>query len=1592
MTNNFYIDDNGKKKQLNNVQHGVRREQVDEKFHNLFDAYDINQDGTLEQGELQEITKSVSLFAGSDNTLDRAENKNAASLFANKFNIKDADLMGFVKSVSDASEDIVSSETTKGADGGDVITTTYKNGLIETIYYYPDGEFKLKTQKLDSSTETAKYCYTDNGKDYKECSSEELEQMINNGYKKFRAAEQRSDSSRITFIEGYRNDFLQAHDVIALPGDKKEIHIDNTEISDRAKYEAAIRDFVLTHFVETHKMTQEALDTMGILDDIGAAINAGAGELLNACKNIYNKHFGDGTEEDYQNFYELVKKFEPNYNQSLRTESNLELMREHPVGYFTGESANIDTEQGLKFMQTTEQYQNAQILKSRLDILKNAMSEISMYESEQNAITHAPAQTEGLNPASHILKANNLLLQYFDNDQVAVDMMLNGTYSNAQSTIKAINDIKEETEKLYQNVLGDKTFEEIKADYQEQYKAIYNTDFVPDELTDKVMAAKMTGGMAKLALITIISILVTKSPIMTEIMGATAGSAEATGAAAKMISTLTKRYGTQAVLQGIKFARTSGTLTLDVGSTLLNQLTSERGYNGEEFWESAKSSAKYIYFGTYIGAPLAQAVSRQLGKIGAASRLFEGGAKSMNGAVRTTSITGEKLVQNFMKGGNKVFTTGGAFLTEVGAFTGLEIATEGIDPLTAGEEQVEMLGKLKIMNHFLEYMLGGKVYAGMSKAKMDAAIEQSGVKNWTITEIKNPNKTVYEVRVAEGLPPIRLEDANQVATVMLERVGSVYANETRNAGTKTDNAGDKADVTAAPKGLNTEGDAFIEKAKTENPAEVVEGKVRKAWQESGLTEEVPEEHVDLFNLDPYAGLKEPAPEVNGEVTHLILTGKLKESLTQHYERLDGVFKDIAQKRSSDFKKAAEECGSDKQAFAQRVVEILAEEMGMQDCKPNIKLTEMNDADGMANWQTGTIEINKNTYSAKRLVEIISHEYVHMLQYRDIIAQYGEKGLRELIMADKSIPKNEKETRINDVLNSEYTQKLLENREQLKHAETGSLNEYRMRIYKDEFANNIGTEDMPRYTNQVLEVEAYHLGSHALGENTELDGITVGESAPNDKLLRAARQKLKERLKNGETVPEKISDTAKTAEKPEYTVNEDGTVTRLGQVSRKNLPAGRTGSDAENTLSQTNGGDNITVTTNHLRENLQKTLAKNAENLNTEDKELFDMLIDDIVKDIEDGYSLQEAFSLHYKDLTEYMDIFDCIEIFTAEIPSDKRYSACVNLYNEFLLTEKGITIKELSEDAKVRTITSLRMICADSNHSMYFGGETGRKLAVMQDQREAFNNYGELKISDSKWKEHIAALIQSQPLLMEYMACKAGLKPIEYKHPQELFTALKAKYQQGELFGLTADGQDTMIDTFFARERFDDPITEYTNNIGGGFKLVHELANAFSKKAEEPDGISEDFLAFCKNSKKVNDYIKFIESQKLLLVEKIQQNCEEKGSNYNDEKIHKAINKVFNNIDHVLYRAIERKSNIVDSGTYDDSKKYNDSENVKSIVDRLAEIIASELINAKGNVNNIKITKALSLGNGCKLTKENDICYQTLEYEINNWDYISWYY
>lgn len=598
---------NGKKQQLNDAKHGVRKEQVDSKFHNLFDIYDENGDGTLETNELEGIFKGIKKFAGADKILNSSENIQAKSIFAQQTNIEDADFQGFVQSISTASEDIVSTSEKPTPDGGKEITTEYKDGSVETISYYPDGSYKFK--KFDHKyTQTTSY-YTTADEPDKQISPKDLEVRIRNAYNK--KVQEIKNANRPSDIENrraiylsipdykqFREEYKLAHNICMHSSTNKyERH--DLELSDRAKFDVEVRKFLIEHYVETHQGAKEALDTMGILDDIGAAINAGAGELWNSIVNVYNKWFGDGTQEDYQNFYELVNKFNPHYDKSLIAKSDLEFMTNHPDAFFGSFETDMvqntghqfDLEKTVQFQNLTQQYQTATIYKQRIDLLKKALSEVNMYWAEQTAMTNNPVQSEGLNPYTHIVSANNYLLAFFGNDQEAADMVLNGTIGNPDATMAKIKELLQDAQGALDDALLKRTttlesdatgsmtmniatqgmeqysYEELQAKYQSEYKEMYGVDFVPDELTEKVMGAKATGGMVKLAAITIISIIITRSPIMAEITGA-AGGAAIEGASANLIRTLVTKYGQTAVQQGIKFAMTTGTLATDVGFQL----------------------------------------------------------------------------------------------------------------------------------------------------------------------------------------------------------------------------------------------------------------------------------------------------------------------------------------------------------------------------------------------------------------------------------------------------------------------------------------------------------------------------------------------------------------------------------------------------------------------------------------------------------------------------------------------------------------------------------------------------------------------------------------------------------------------------------------------------------------------------------------------------------------------------------------------------------------------------------------------------------------------------------------------------------------
>lgn len=605
--------------------------------------------------------------------------------------------------------------------------------------------------------------------------------------------------------------------------------------------------------------------------------------------------------------------------------------------------------------------------------------------------------------------------------------------------------------------------------------------------------------------------------------------------------------------------------TWDASKNYINLKTKDIQYSGEDAvkeWQAYKEgNVESGKFGAFAGLLNSTVVGKV---VNGTMKLFEKPvAKAVQGVAKTLekgeAVTGTEVMKTFIakQAPGMVAKTAGA-VAEVAGFTMYETANEITKKLLKTDangqrhlpkdlteegltqyllkkipeelwKQTKGIGEIKAISKLIFMHKGAIVERermmneNLSKCEM--------LSNVKVQKAEVNGREVYEVTMPNGNRKVAHTPEEIVAYCNNLMLMDMAANSKTTATEANPNA---------PKGMNVEEDALLEKATKENPAEVVTEKVKKQWQQADLKKEATEEKVDLFNPDTKAGLNEPAPEVKDEVTSLIFTGKLKDSLTQHYNELGNVFKDIAKNRSADFKNLAKKCGSDKEAFCEGVISILSEEIGMKGFEPKIEMKNLTgEADGQADWTKGTIYINSTENNVKKLVGLISHEYVHMLQYRDILAQYGEKGLREVIMNDNNIPQEKKESQLSEILKSSYTKKLLDNYDNLKHSPENSLNEYITRIYKDEFSNGIDpNKDMKGYTNQGIEREAYHLGSGKLGNNTtQLEGLTLEKEESMKDVLARMRAK----LKTGQTSQD-IKDNTSPKKAKNIVVNEDGSIT------------------------------------------------------------------------------------------------------------------------------------------------------------------------------------------------------------------------------------------------------------------------------------------------------------------------------------------------------------------------------------------------------------------------------------------------------------------
>ena len=601
--------------------------------------------------------------------------------------------------------------------------------------------------------------------------------------------------------------------------------------------------------------------------------------------------------------------------------------------------------------------------------------------------------------------------------------------------------------------------------------------------------------------------------------------------------------------------------TWDASKNYINLKTKDIQYSGEDAvkeWQAYKEgNVESAKFGAFAGLLNSTVVGKV---VNGTMKLFEKPvAKAVQGVAKTLekgeAVTGTEVMKTFIakQAPGMVAKTAGT-VAEVAGFTMYETANEITKELLKTDANGQRhlpkdLTEEGLTNYLWKHLKGQAANLGEIKAisklifmHKGAIVERERMMNENLSKCEMLSNVKVQKAEVNGreIYEVTMPNGNRKVAHTPEEIVA-YCNNLMLMDMAMNSKTTAAEANLnAPKGMNVEEDALLEKATKENPAEVVTEKVKKQWQQADLKKEATEEKVDLFNPNTKAGLNEPAPEVKDEVTSLIFTGKLKDSLTQHYNELGNVFKDIAKNRSADFKKLVKECGSDKEAFCKGVISILSEEIGMKGFEPKIEMKNLTgEADGQADWTKGTMYINSTENNVKKLVGLISHEYIHMLQYRDILAQYGEKGLREVIMNDNNIPQEKKESQLSEILKSPYTKKLLDNYDNLKHSPENSLNEYITRIYKDEFSNGIDpNKDMKGYTNQGIEREAYHLGSGKLGNNTtQLEGLTLEKEESMKDVLARMRAK----LKTGQTSQDIKNNTSPKKAK-NIVVNEDGSIT------------------------------------------------------------------------------------------------------------------------------------------------------------------------------------------------------------------------------------------------------------------------------------------------------------------------------------------------------------------------------------------------------------------------------------------------------------------
>ena len=760
----FFLQSNNGKKIGLNFKGKLKREDFagNQKLLKIFDYFDSDKSGVIEnltkdgKNEIfnifAHIKQTAELREGEGNTVvDSQEAISLTSFVKNLKGVTANELFEFLK-IAEEKKNVVEKETVEvSSDGTKTVVSTLQDGSVETDVFYPSGELKLRVTETPITEDFTK------GEKITTFDSEIVEKKGGNGKKEelslVRGAKEgriilKNDSAKY-LSEKYNKEVASAYyknGVMELR-DKNDKPVMRVAVDISPKVEQELREFVGKHLKESSENVLQLAKTAGWIDKLGIDLQDISINKAKLTLSILNPALlltaleANGKE-----------KLEGYLNQLRENVKNGELLESGATtkGAFDSRFERMTGHSEVNFLQierlrqTADKYNNVQGLNQRIVLLNQGIKEVKqLYQNYR-------AQKQGV-PNSGKLNSNfdgkilEILTQFFNGDEdvakALIQTISKGITSKDDLFRKfnaVLTTIKQKASETKSDLLKGESEEELKARYENEYKAMYGQDavFKAEEL---ITHGKETGGMIQIGMMTAAQML---------LAAATMG----TGNAALMALQSNALIG---------FLSTVGT---DYALSLSNILSSERGFTAEaqeELHQRTLGTAEFIGFGMVAANPLSRAVGKYASKLFAsdAEKVLEGAfaqevKAGTNAVTRTTTGALTKTTLSLDSALEWVVVKGSEFGTEILSFSGFELLQQDEEFNEVVKGQASTLTKLKVMNAALQVMLGSFVrnqaLRGQSKLvvkECNKMLKDMGIEGGKLTENKRPGGSNYTLEI-----------------------------------------------------------------------------------------------------------------------------------------------------------------------------------------------------------------------------------------------------------------------------------------------------------------------------------------------------------------------------------------------------------------------------------------------------------------------------------------------------------------------------------------------------------------------------------------------------------------------------------------------------------------------------------------------------------------------------------------------------------------------------------------------------------------------------------------------------------------------------